>query len=160
MTRVDFAFGAADRLRMACEVTRKQYLAGRRLLVYTQDASRLAKFDRLLWGFDATAFIPHVAVADPLAPTTPVLLVGNADELAQAAALFDKSATPAEGDASAWLLNLDLYCPPAPERFARILEIVSNHTEDKNAARERWRQYQASGLSLHAHDVSGHQPRG
>jgi DNA polymerase IIIc chi subunit len=49
MTRIDFAFGAPDRLRMACQVVRKRYLAGQRLVVYCREGSRLAQFDRMLW---------------------------------------------------------------------------------------------------------------
>lgn len=144
MSRIDFAFGAPDRLRMACQVANKQFLAGRRLVVYTQDVARLAKFDRLLWGFDATAFVPHVHADDALASETPVLLTSSAPL---------PPATDAS-EAPCWLLNLDLQCPPNAERFERILEIVSGHDEDKLAARERWREYQAAGHALHAHDVS------
>ncbi len=143
-TRIDFAFGAPDRLRMACEVVRKHYLAGRRLVVYTQDKQRLNHFDRLLWGFDATAFVPHVTVDDPLAPQTAILFTANAPALA-----LRDTAQPVP-----WLINLDLGCPPAAEQFPRILEIVSDHVDDKAAARERWRQYKAAGYDLHAHDVS------
>ncbi len=145
MTRIDFAFGAPDRLRMACEVVGKHYLAGRQLVVYTQDRQRLARFDQLLWGFDATAFIPHVQADDPLAGQTAVLLAADAPALLLAQADRRQS----------WLINLDLNCPPGSEKFERILEIVSNHDDDKLAARERWRQYKEAGHDLHAHDVSG-----
>ncbi len=139
---MDFAFGAADRLLKACEVTRKQVGAGRRLVVYTRNPSRLAKFDRLLWQFEATAFVPHVMSSDPLAECTPVLLEAGEPDAALAAA-------------GAWMLNLDTECPPGAERFERILEIVSNHPEDKAAARQRWRAYQEGGFELRAFDISG-----
>lgn len=140
--RVDFAFGAADRLLKACEVTQKQVAAGRRLVVYTRSAARLNKFDRMLWQFEATAFVPHVAVNDPLAARTPVLLAAQA--------LPAKLAQP-----NAWLLNLDTECPPGCEHFERILEIVSGHPDDKAAARQRWRDYQDRGFELRAFDISG-----
>lgn len=144
MARIDFAFGATDRLRMACEVIRKHYLAGRQLVIYTQDKQRLAHFDRLLWGFDATAFIPHVQADDPLAGQTAVVLTTNTP-----------IAPVAKGALQPWLINIDLGCPPGAEGFERVLEIVSNHDDDKLAARERWRQYKEAGHALHAHDVSG-----
>lgn len=144
LTRIDFAFGAPDRLGMACEVVHKHYMAGRRLVVYTRDKQRLSHFDRLLWGFDPTAFIPHVMSADPLASQTAIVFTSDSPALA----------IPDASQASAWLINLDLDCPPAPENFPRILEIVGDHADDKAAARERWRQYKASGYDLHAHDVS------
>lgn len=140
-TRVDFAFGAADRLLKACDVARKQVAAGRRLVVYTRNPARLAKFDRLLWQFEATAFVPHVMAGDPLAARSPVVLDDQAGE-------------PGPGQAGAWLLNLDTECPPAGERYERILEIVSGHPDDKAAARQRWRAYQDTGFELRAFDIS------
>jgi len=140
-TRVDFAFGAPDRLLKACEVTRKQVAAGRRLVVYTRNAARLAKFDRLLWQFDATAFVPHVMSDDPLAERTPVVLEPGAPD-------------PALAARGAWLLNLDTECAPGSEHFERILEIVSGHPDDKAAARLRWREYETCGHELRAFDLS------
>jgi len=141
-TKVDFAFGAADRLLKACEVTRKQVAAGRRLVVYTSNEARLNKFDRLLWRFEATAFVPHVMASDPLADRTPVLLEARQPD-------------PSLAADGAWLLNLDTECPPGAEHYARILEIVSGHPEDKAAARQRWRAYQNIGFELRAFDISG-----
>ncbi|AYR19992.1 DNA polymerase III subunit chi [Alcaligenes faecalis] len=138
MSRVDFAFGAPDRLRTACEVVRKHYEAGRQVVVYLSDARQLARFDRLLWGFESTAFVPHVGVEDPLAATTPVLLT---------------SAAPVPTDEQSWLLNLDAQCPPGFEQFARILEIVSEREADRTQARERWRVYQTQGCQVHAHKL-------
>lgn len=138
MTRVDFAFGAPDRLRMACEVVRKHYEAGRQVVVYLSDARQLARFDRLLWGFESTAFVPHVGVEDPLAATTPVLLT---------------SAAPVPSGKQSWLLNLDAQCPPGFEQFPRILEIVSEREADRTQARERWRVYQTQGCQVHAHKL-------
>lgn len=145
MARIDFAFGVEHRLRAACDVVRKHYLAGRRVIVYTRDAQRLAYFDRLLWGFDPTSFVPHVRHDDPLAVTTAVVLTAESP-----VATREHASAP-----DAWLLNLDLDCPPDADAFDRILEIVSNHEDDKAAARNRWRLYQAAGHTLHAHDVSG-----
>lgn len=109
MTRIDFAFGAPDRLRMACQVVRKRFLAGQRLVVYCRDGSRLAAFDRMLWAFDDTSFVPHVLANDPLAPETPVVLTaGDPQQAAQAARPADGSDQPLP-----WLLNLDNECPRA-----------------------------------------------
>lgn len=158
MARIDFAFGAPDRLRMTCEVVRKHYLSGRRLVVYSQNAPVLARFDRLLWSFDATAFIPHVDVSDDLAPQSAVLLTAAAP-LPPAAILQPGQTEPTETPPDAppkqpWLVNLDANCPPNAQQFERILEIVSNDPDDVASARERWRQYKQAGHSLHAHDVS------
>lgn len=144
MTRIDFAFGANDRLRAACQVARKRYLAGQRLVVYCANGSRLSAFDRLLWAFDDISFVPHVLASDPLAASTPVILTAAAP------------VAPAPDDAEGpWLMNLDDDCPPGYEAFTRVLEIVSGEPDDRQAARQRWRTYQAAGHDLHGHDLAG-----
>ncbi|WP_435816282.1 DNA polymerase III subunit chi [Achromobacter xylosoxidans] len=150
MTRIDFAFGAPDRLRMACQVVRKRYLAGQRLVVYCKEGSRLAAFDRMLWAFDDTSFVPHVLANDPLAAETPVILTaGDPWQAAQAAV--------ADGQPQPWLLNLDDACPPGFDAFERLLEIVSDDPDDKQAARRRWRAYQGAGHTPQSHDLSQRQ---
>ena len=146
MTRIDFAFGAPDRLRMACQVVRKRYLAGQRLVVYCKEGSRLAAFDRMLWAFDDTSFVPHVLANDPLAAETPVVLTaGDPWQAAQAAV--------ADGQPQPWLLNLDHACPPGFDASARLLVIVSDDPDDKQAARQRWRAYQGAGHTPQSHDL-------
>ncbi|MEN5157232.1 DNA polymerase III subunit chi [Achromobacter spanius] len=147
MTRIDFAFGAPDRLRMACQVVRKRVLAGQRLVVYCKDGSRLAAFDRMLWAFDDTAFVPHVLANDPLAPETPVVLTAGEPLQALRAAGQPDQPQP-------WLLNLDDDCPPGFDAFERLLEIVSDDPDDKQAARQRWRTYQTAGHAPQSHDLS------
>ncbi|AZY48631.1 DNA polymerase III subunit chi [Bordetella avium] len=142
MTRIDFAFGAADRLRAACQTARKRYLAGQRLIVYCSDANRLSAFDRLLWAFDDISFVPHVLARDALAAHTPIVLTATNPQ--QAAALAP----------DAWLLNLDDACPPHYDDFPRVLEIVSGNDTDRAAARVRWRDYVAAGHTPHSHDLS------
>ncbi|MGE8678411.1 MAG: DNA polymerase III subunit chi [Achromobacter marplatensis] len=155
MTRIDFAFGAPDRLRMACQVVRKRVLAGQRLVVYCRDGSRLAAFDRMLWAFDDTSFVPHVLANDPLAPETPVVLTaGDPQQAAQAARPADGADQPLP-----WLLNLDNECPPGFDAFERLLEIVSDDPDDKQAARQRWRVYLNAGHTPQSHDLN-RQPSG
>jgi len=143
MARIDFAFGAADRLRAACEVVRKHYQAGHPVVVYSRDMPLLERFDQMLWGVAATAFVPHVFADDPLAAQTPVLLTN----------------APPTARPDAWLLNLDADCPAGCEQFERVLEIVSQDEEETLAARERWKQYKAQGHELHAHDISARAAR-
>ncbi|MCD0506111.1 DNA polymerase III subunit chi [Bordetella petrii] len=144
MTRIDFAFGASDRLRAACQAARKRYQAGQRLVVYCADGTRLSAFDRMLWAFDDTSFVPHVLATDPLAADTPVILTAAAPQ-----------AAPAGNLGECWLLNLDDDCPPGYDGFARILEIVSDDPADRQAARQRWRVYQAAGHATHSHNLAG-----
>jgi DNA polymerase IIIc chi subunit len=38
-----------------------------------------------------------------------------------------------------------------PERFERIIELVSNDTEERQLARQRWRDYEALGMGIRHH---------
>lgn len=113
MTRIDFAFGAPDRLRAACRTARKRFQAGQRLVVYCADGGRLAAFDRMLWALEDVSFVPHVLANDALAADTPVLL--TAGDPAAALALATT------GDSRPWLLNLDDGCPPNFDGYERLL---------------------------------------
>uniref|UniRef100_UPI00333E44FE DNA polymerase III subunit chi n=1 Tax=Castellaniella defragrans TaxID=75697 RepID=UPI00333E44FE len=147
MSRIDFAFGAEDRLRMACQTAARHAGAGRRLLVYCTDARRMRRFDALLWSFEPASFITHALIGEPLAAEAAVLLAADTQALDEAAH-------------DGWLLNLDLECPPGAARFERILEIVSGHDADIAAARRRWQAYKAAGHELHAHDLAAGNPDG
>lgn len=143
MTRVDFAHGAPDRLKTACQVVHRHYLAGHTVVVYASDPGLLTRFDRLLWAFEPTAFVPHAMDTDDQAATSPVVLT---------------SSTPAQFQVSAhqtprWLLNLDPACPPDAQAFDRVLEIVSHHDDDKACARKRWMAYREAGFELRAHQL-------
>ncbi len=140
MARIDFAFGASDKLSQACQTTFRQFLAGQKLIVYCTDTARLKAFDLQLWGVDDAAFVPHVAAHDPLSSVTPIILVS--DQLENVLANTPEIS---------WLLNLDDHCPPALGHIKRVLEIVSETEEDKAGARARWRTYQASGHDLRSH---------
>lgn len=140
--RVDFAFGAPNRLRTTCDVVRKHYLAGRQLIIYHSDERELQRLDRMLWGFEPTAFVPHLMFDHPLASQTPILLCSQATQLSS---LMQNNA---------WLINLDPVGPPLPTPFSRVLEIVSHQEKDKQSARERWRLYQNHDYDLRAHNLA------
>ncbi len=75
MARINFAFGAVERISQACQTTLKQYLAGQKLIVYCSDVERLRQYDQKLWAVNDAAFVPHVWVNDPLADQTPIILI-------------------------------------------------------------------------------------
>jgi DNA polymerase-3 subunit chi len=143
MTRIDFHFNAEHRLHYACRVTRKVRAAGRRLVVFARDADRIAHFDSTLWTFSALDFLPHVYVDSPLASETPVLLT------------LDAACAPA----SDVLLTLDDEPPPEFDRlfarYERVIEVVSQHDDDKVRARARFRKYREHGFEPTTHQVTG-----
>ncbi|HQR22620.1 MAG TPA: DNA polymerase III subunit chi [Burkholderiaceae bacterium] len=145
MTRVDFHFNAEHRVHYACRVTRKARAAGKRLVVYTRDAERLAQLDTALWTFSALDFLPHVYVDSPLAPATPVLLTLD----------------PVRAPASDVLLTLDDETPPGFVelfgRYERVIEVVSRLDDDRLRARARFKAYREQGFEPVTHQVSGHE---
>src|SRR5215468_7670507 len=61
--RVDFYVledaSATTRLKMACRLAEKAYLAAQTALVWHTDADELRTFDDMLWTFMDGSFVPH-----------------------------------------------------------------------------------------------------
>jgi DNA polymerase-3 subunit chi len=137
MTTVDFYFNAQDKLQVACRLAGKALAQGRSLLVYAPEADTASRLNKLLWTWQATGFVPHCALHDPLAADTPVLIAGDAE-------------TPKRCDV---LLNLASACPPHFERFERLLELVGSDEAERAAGRERYRFYKSRGYAIGHHDL-------
>jgi DNA polymerase III subunit chi len=138
VTAVEFHTGVAQPLAFACRLLRKAYRKGARVVV-TAPAPVLAQLDRDLWTFEEREFVPHVrlpAAANPvLTARTPIWLC---------------TGDPPDG-APDVLVNLGAESPADPSRFARVIEVVSTDVDDGQAARVRWRDYKARGLSVTHH---------
>ena len=139
MTRIDFYRYAADKHRLACRLAAKAVAKPSKLVVYSPDAKALADFDRTLWSFQATGFVPHVFADSPLAAETPVVLASSGDGLPHHDVL----------------LNLGDEWPPFFASFDRVLEIVGTDEEDKARARARWSFYKERGYELKVNDIEG-----
>ena len=64
-----------ERLKFACRIAEKAYLAEQRVFVWLDDAVELHSFDELLWSFADRSFVPHEIFSDPQQwQHTPVLL--------------------------------------------------------------------------------------
>ncbi|MDO4683623.1 MAG: DNA polymerase III subunit chi [Lautropia sp.] len=139
MPQVDFYFNVPDPVSYGCRLVRKVWQAGFRLIVYSEDTALLKRFDQELWRFAPLSFIPHVSIRHPLAAQTPILL----------------TATHAEVPAShrQVLLNLGERMPPAFADYDRILELVGTDERSRQAARSRFRTYQAQGCKPLTHNV-------
>jgi len=143
--RVDFAFGADDRLVQAVRTSVKQVGRGIRLIVYCPDLQRAGAYDRLLWSVEGASFIAHDRL-DETVMSNLAIYIADDRNWTQAASVLQTGS---------WLLNLHDHCPPLPNPAVRILEIVSVDDLDRAHARERWRQYQRTGYALHAHQLGG-----
>ena len=143
--RIDFHFNVEDRLQYACRVVRKACTAEKSVLAYTREPARLARFDAALWIFSALDFVPHVYVDSPLAVRTPVLLTLDATTAAPPRDVF---------------LNLDDEVPPGfgamAGRFERLIEVVSRDGDDRQRARDRFKQYREAGITPNTFET-GHE---
>jgi DNA polymerase-3 subunit chi len=140
--RVDFYVsaeaGEAARLRLACRVTEKAYLAKQKVVCFSDDPALLPRFDELLWTFGDGSFVPHDVFAGPgAACEAPVLLT---------------TGPLPEGHADV-LVNLGTALPPAFEQFARVAEFLDARPEVRSAGRERFKAYRARQIEPQTHNV-------
>jgi len=129
--------GAEARLRLACRVAEKAYLAKQNVVVLFEDATLLTKFDELLWTFGDGSFVPHDGVghdgtcASPVALTTGPMPAGHTDVL----------------------INLGNAVPESFGKFARVAEFLDGRPEVRAAGRERFKLYRSKALDPQTHNV-------
>src|SRR5487761_891609 len=79
--RVDFyvieGTGNAARLKVACRLAEKAYLASQRALIWHTDRAELEALDELLWTFADGSFVPHEWLTSNAAGEAPVLLAAG-----------------------------------------------------------------------------------
>jgi DNA polymerase III subunit chi len=147
MTEITFYFNVPDRLNYACRLLRKALRAGAEKtgngVAVLAPAATLNRFDRALWSFDATEFIPHLLLPSDVQVNashrrTPVWLVEQAERAAHLNLLLHLGDEPALGF----------------ESFGRMVEIVSTHPDEREAARARWKHYKARGYEIQKHEVA------
>jgi len=136
VTRIDFYRYAEDKLQYACRLAAKASRSNR-VVVYSSDPEALERFDRALWTFQATGFVPHVRAGSPLAAETPIVLSPSGDGLPHHDVL----------------LNLAPEWPPFFSTFDRLLEIVGADEADKELARARYVFYQKRGYDIRVNDI-------
>jgi DNA polymerase-3 subunit chi len=141
--RVDFyvlpGTEARARLKFACRIAEKAYLAEQHVFVWFEDAAELHSFDELLWTFADRSFVPHEIYADACQwQDTPVLLGWET----QPQQPFDV------------LLNLGSDVPAAAARAGRIAEIVDAEEPRRRAGRNRFRHYRELGVAPETHDIA------
>jgi DNA polymerase-3 subunit chi len=139
VTRIDFYRYAEDKLRFACRLAAKAFSASSRVVVYSPEPKVLTDFDRALWTYQATGFVPHCFAGAAVAAETPIILANSAEALPHHDVL----------------LNLGDEWPPFFASFERLLEIVAADEGDKERARERYAFYKKRGYEIRVNDVEG-----
>ena len=142
--RVDFYVlaeaSATARLKVACRIAEKAYLASQTVLVWHTDRGELETLDELLWTFADTSFVPHewLGAGGPAGAEAPVLLG------------MEPPNAPMDV-----LINLDFSAEPPPflAQVARVAEIVDGEPSRRDAGRARFKAYRQKGLSPDTHSL-------
>lgn len=138
MTEIDFYSGSA-RLHTACRLVAKAVRKRLIVMVYIPDESTIEEFDKLLWAFSSTDFIPHCRADDRLSGMTSVILSRTEDAKLQHDDL---------------LVNLGMDSPSFFSRFRRLIEIAGTTPEEMRSARKRYRFYQDRGYEIRHHRLA------
>lgn len=145
MSRVDFyVLGGADpkgKLMFTSRLAGKIHRLGQRAYIHAQDERQAKLLDDLLWTFDQSTFVPH-EISDQAAdrpPQTPVVIGIRA---------------PCEFQYDVLISLVEDEIPDYWQKFPRIAEIVVADPEDKQRARERFRQYRERGLKVDTHEIN------
>jgi DNA polymerase-3 subunit chi len=139
--RVDFyvieGTAAAARLKVACRLAEKAYLASQRTLLWHTERPELEALDELLWTFADGSFVPHEWLTSNAAAEAPVLLGAGAAP----AAAFD------------FVINLAADPPPFLHLMRRVAEIVDGDEGRRRAGRARFKAYRELGIEPVTHTL-------
>jgi DNA polymerase-3 subunit chi len=128
---------AAGRLKLACRLAEKAYLAAQVALVWHTDPRELKEFDELLWTFMDGSFVPHEMLTAG-AEGTPVLL---------------SAGTPPPGMVDI-IINLAPEVPACLGQTRRVAEIIDGDESRRRAGRARFKAYRDLGIQPASHNVN------
>nr|WP_315467202.1 DNA polymerase III subunit chi [uncultured Undibacterium sp.] len=131
MTRVDFHSQVQDKINYSCRLIRKARVANCQILILSENADQADELDQALWRFSPVDFLPHVRLSDPLSAHTPIIIT------------TDLNAPFPHHDL---LINLSQRFPENFSQFNRVIEVVSQHEDDANSGRQRFRMYQQQSI--------------
>ena len=142
--RVDFYIlegqSPSGRLKLACKLAEKAYLASQTVLVWHTDPAELKAFDEMLWVFNDGSFVPHEVLSEGVTSTdTPVLLSSGA-------------ALSANVDI---IINLAPDLPPCLAQTPRVVEIIDGDDTRRRAGRARFKAYRELGVQPASHNIRG-----
>jgi DNA polymerase III subunit chi len=128
-----------DRVHYTCRLLRKAIGAGARVAV-VGDPDTLRQLDGALWTFSQLDFLPH-AWSDShanLQSASPILLARLPSQVV------------------GWPVVVNLGGEPVPNAalHEKVIEIVGEQDAELALARQRWKSYQAMGLSPRRHEVA------
>jgi DNA polymerase III subunit chi len=146
--RVDFyvmeGAAAAARLKLACRLAEKAYLASQRALIWHTDRTELEALDELLWTFADGSFVPHEWLTSNGFPRV-------SETSAQVPVLLSAGSPPAQ--AFDFVINLATDPPPFLHLTRRIAEIIDGDEGRRRAGRVRFKAYRELGIEPTTHTL-------
>ena len=135
MAQLEFHTDIADVIDYGCRLLRKAYRRGLRVVV-CGEPERLSRLDAQLWTFEPLEFIPHLRVRAGEQPSaamqrTPIWLIDPRVGWPQADVAINLGDEPLADT----------------QRVARVLELVGDAPQARQAGRARWRHYLSQGLT-------------
>jgi DNA polymerase-3 subunit chi len=128
------------RLKLACRVAEKAYLAGHSVLIWHTDPRELAELDTLLWTFNDRSFVPHELLTRADAPCEAPVRLQSA------------GAPPGPVDI---IINLAADVPPFLPLTRRVAEILDGEEGRRQAGRARFKAYRDLGVTPAHHAIKG-----
>ncbi len=125
-----------ERQDFACKLVEKIYRGGQFCYLLTEDSHQADDLDKLLWTFRAGSFVPHQLFRGSVPEFPNTILIGGVE-------------IP-----EAWqkiIVNLSTHFPPTASPTERIVEILDNSDESRQAGRLRYRHYLDAGLEIVTH---------
>jgi DNA polymerase III subunit chi len=153
--RVDFYViedrAGPARLKLACRLAEKAYLASQRVLIWHTERAELQALDELLWTFADGSFVPHDWSSPNAAPADAGNLERASEPFGAAPVLLSAGAPPAaEID---FVVNLASAPPPFLHLARRVVEIVDGDAARRALARHRFKSYRELGIEPTTHTL-------
>ena len=130
----------SDRFIFACKLIEKAYRSGQFCYVYTDSLQQSQQLDNQLWTFRENSFIPHQIYDE-----------NNQTPEYEKSVLIGSLAAPKNWQKL--IFNLSSNYPDDLKTTKRVLEILDNNEDLKQAGRQRFRQYKDDGFEVSTHKI-------
>ncbi|MGH8289112.1 MAG: DNA polymerase III subunit chi [Steroidobacteraceae bacterium] len=146
--RIDFYVledtASSARLKLACRLAEKAYLASQRALIWHTDRAELQALDELLWTFADGSFVPHEWLTSNSGAENSETRSRESESFGKPPVLLSAGSLPAaEFD---FVLNLASDPPPFLQLTRRVAEIVDGDEARRRAGRARFKAYRELGI--------------
>jgi len=143
MTSIDFYISESSesnvRDLLACRLSEKASHNKLATFIHTRTQQHSDEMDKLLWTYKKHSFIPHQLYNDvDVSQASQSILIGHDTE---PETNFDL------------LINLDNQIPAFYSRFNRVIEIVTNQSEQRELSRKHYTFYKDRGYIINTHNI-------